>query len=100
MSERDTEPGGLEDYTHRERRRMAVDIAVLQQEVKTLSRDMAELKATNKAQTEKLDQVLEKLSEARGGARTLMLIGGAGISIAATIGGAVAWALAHVRFVP
>lgn len=39
----------------------------------------------------KLDQVLEKLSEAKGGWRALMLLGGAG----ATLGGAVTWFLTH-----
>jgi hypothetical protein len=35
----DTEPGAL-DFHPKERRQMAVQIAVLEQQVKTLSRDM------------------------------------------------------------
>lgn len=39
----------------------------------------------------KLDQVLERLSEAKGGWRALMLLGGAG----ATLGGFVTWFFTH-----
>ena len=38
---------------------------------------MAELKDTNCRQSEKLDLIVDKLSEERGGWRTLMALGGA-----------------------
>lgn len=41
----------------------------------------------------KLDTVLEKLSEAKGGWRTLMWLGGA----AGTLGAGVAWGLSHLK---
>lgn len=41
----------------------------------------------------KLDMVLDKLSEARGGWKLLMLMGGG----AATLGGALTWALQHLK---
>lgn len=91
----DSEPIPL-DYQQHERRRMAVQIAVLEQQVKTRARDMTELKETNRRQSEKLDLIFDKLSEARGGWRTLMALGGA----AATIGSAVTWLLTHIRVSP
>lgn len=41
----------------------------------------------------KLDQVLEKLSEARGGWKLLMMLGGAG----ATFGAVITWVLSHLH---
>lgn len=52
---------------------------------------MEDLQESNKQQTAKLDQVLLALSEAKGGWRTVMLIGGA----ASTAGGFVTWAIGH-----
>ena len=62
-------------------------------EVAYLKAGMAELRATCTTQNEKLDQVLAQLAEARGGWRTLMLIGGA----AGSLGSALTWLISHLR---
>ncbi len=74
----------------------SLQIARLEERISTIDRDM-------RAQTEKLEsmqkqltQVLEALSEAKGGWRTLMWLGGA----AATFGALVSWVLTHVRMTP
>jgi hypothetical protein len=68
-----------------------IDIARLEVEVSHLTQGMLDLQETNRQQTLKIDQVLLALSEARGGWKTLMLVGGA----AATVGGGIAWAISH-----
>lgn len=78
--------------TESSEQRTAVTLAVLQTEVEYLKTGMAELKASNAAQTVKLDQVLAQMSEAKGGWRTLLLIGGA----ASTMGAGMAWLFEHV----
>jgi hypothetical protein len=70
-----------------------IALAQLQVEVTYLKAAVARLDAINTAQSEKLDKVLAQLAEARGGWRTLMLIGGA----AGSIGSAITWALQHMR---
>lgn len=74
----------------------SLQIARLEERMATMDRDM-------KAQTERLDQmkhqleqVLSALSEAKGGWRTLMLLGGA----AASAGGLVAWMITHMQYKP
>lgn len=79
------------DPTQRELTEARINIARLQEQVTHLSQGMDDLQASNEQLTAKLDQVLLALSEARGGWRTLMLVGGA----AATIGGFVTWAISH-----
>lgn len=74
-----------------ERRHAAIDIAILKEQVSTLGRDMVKLEAINKLQNEKLDSVLMRLSEAKGGWRTMMWFGGA----AATLGSMLGWAADH-----
>jgi len=59
----------------------------LEQEVKQLASQMTTIQTT-------LSQINETLSEAKGGWRTLMLLGGAG----AAIGGAITWAAQHLRW--
>lgn len=71
-----------------------IQIAVLETKVEALSRENAELKAMVKTMASKLDTVASTLTEARGGWRALMLLGGAG----ATFGGVVSWVLQHVPF--
>jgi hypothetical protein len=71
----------------------AITLAAVQVEVSYLKLAVADLRATNTVQNEKLDKVLAQLAEARGGWRTLMLIGGA----AGSIGSAITWALSHMR---
>lgn len=71
----------------------AITLAALQVEVSYLKVAVADLRASNTLQNEKLDKVLAQLAEARGGWRTLMLIGGA----AGSIGSAITWVLQHMR---
>lgn len=71
----------------------AVTLAALQVEVSYLKLAVADLRATNMQQNEKLDAVLAQLAEARGGWRTLMLIGGA----AGSIGSGLTWLISHMR---
>ena len=64
-----------------------VDIAVLQSQYKLLQEEIASMRVT-------LGEVKELLSEAKGGWRTAMLIGGAG----ATFATIASWLVAHVTF--
>ena len=59
--------------------------------VDNLKRDVDSLKADVKELGQKMDQVLERLSEAKGGWRALMMLGGAG----ATLGSFVTWFFTH-----
>jgi hypothetical protein len=68
-----------------------IDIGRLQVEVGHLTKSMADLQESNQQLTAKLDQVLLTLSEARGGWKTLMIVGGA----AASAGGGLAWLAQH-----
>lgn len=69
----------------------AIIIARLEIEVAYLKVGMADLKATNAQQNAKLDAILGTMAEARGGWRTLLLIGGA----SSTVGGFLSWAITH-----
>lgn len=78
----------------------AIKIAVLETQVQTLTEQNAELKATMNKLFEKIDLVSKTvsdmnttLSEARGGWKMLMLMGGAG----AALGSAVSAAIQHWR---
>ncbi len=80
----------------------AVMVAILRERTEVLGREMRELKEAQREQREemrrsqealskKLDAVLTVMSEARGGWRTLMVIGGASGSVGAVL----AWAFSH-----
>lgn len=64
-------------------------IEALERDIKHLREDVKEMSAT-------LHEIHSTLSEARGGWKTLMLVGG----VAATIGAAVAKVVSWVSFVP
>jgi prefoldin subunit 5 len=68
-----------------------IDITRLEVQVAHLSASTARLEESNQQLTEKLDQVLLTLSEARGGWKTLMVVGGA----ASALGGIVTWLVQH-----
>jgi prefoldin subunit 5 len=68
-----------------------IDITRLEVQVTHLSASTARLEESNQQLTEKLDQVLLTLSEARGGWKTLMVVGGA----ASTVGAVVTWIVQH-----
>lgn len=59
--------------------------------VSALKTELDGVKAEQAEMNRKLDEVLEKLSEAKGGWRALMLLGGAG----ATLGAGITWLLTH-----
>lgn len=71
-----------------------VDIAVLKTELAALRKDFDRLATTLERLVADLDNVQTTLSEARGGWRTLMLMGGAG----ASLGSVITWVASHVRF--
>lgn len=66
-------------------------IAVMKVEMEYLKAGMIELRAANAAQTEKIDQLLAIVAEARGGWRTVVAIGGA----AGAIGSGITWIATH-----
>jgi hypothetical protein len=68
-----------------------INIARLEVQVGSLTKGMAELQESNQQLTAKLDQVLLTLSEARGGWRTMMIVGGA----ATSVGAALSWIVQH-----
>lgn len=69
------------------------DFGRLESEVEALS-DLVRSQTTAMANmSARLDTMNATLSEARGGWKTLMLIGGA----AAGLGSAISWALAHIK---
>lgn len=69
-----------------------INIAKLEAIVQNMGRELGELKTAFSVQSGKLDQVLSVLSEAKGGGRTLMLIGGTCMSL----GAAGAWVIDHL----
>lgn len=69
-----------------------IDIATLKVQVTHLSASVDNLKESNAQLTLKLDQVLLTLSEARGGWRTMMIVGGA----ASTVGAGLTWLIQHI----
>lgn len=69
----------------------AVDIARLQVQVEHLTSEVAQLREVNRQQSVKLDMVLDKLAEAKGGWQAMMFFGGA----AASAGGMIAWVVDH-----
>jgi prefoldin subunit 5 len=81
------------DNPHKELVEARINIARLQEQVDHLTAGMEDLQETNKELNAKIDQVLLTLSEARGGWKTLVLVGGA----ASALGGAVTWFAAHFK---
>lgn len=74
-------------------RQNAVQLAAMSVEVAYLKLAVSDLRITNAELDRKLDQVLAQLAEARGGWRTLMLIGGA----AGSLGGCLTWLFSHFK---
>jgi hypothetical protein len=71
----------------------AISIARLEMEVSFLKAGVADLRSTNAQQTAKLDSIIKTMDEARGGWRTLLLVGGA----SGSVGGILAWIIPHMR---
>lgn len=73
-----------------------IAIAVLETKVEAQAKEIERLTAIVERMATKLDTVASTLTEARGGWRAMMLLGGAG----ATFGGLVTWALEHMTRMP
>lgn len=71
----------------------AIALAQLQVEVAYMKAAIARLDASTHELDQKLDMVLTQLAQARGGWRTLMLIGGA----AGSIGSGITWLVSHLK---
>lgn len=69
-----------------------IAIGKLEVQVAHLTDSVAVLQESQQQLTAKLDQVLLTLSEARGGWKTLMVVGGA----ASTVGAGLSWAVNHL----
>jgi hypothetical protein len=69
-----------------------IAIAVLETKVEAQGRELGELKAMIQALGSKVDRVADTLTEARGGWKFMMLLGGAGT----VLGGFLNWALGHI----
>ena len=81
----------MSDNFHQEEVQRAVELAVLREQFLSLNKHVSELETRIKTVDGKLDEVLSKLSEAKGGWRTLMWLGGAG----ATVGAMLTWLATH-----
>lgn len=64
---------------------LAVDVGVLKKEMEAVTNALADMKRVNEKQSEKLDKIVDQLSEAKGGWRTMMWLGGAFATAAALI---------------
>jgi hypothetical protein len=70
-----------------------VEFGEIKGAVAAMQVQMADLKARHAVTDAKLDLVLDKLSEAKGGWRVMMLLGGA----AGSLGAGVSWFAAHLK---
>lgn len=82
----------MNDPTQQALTEARINIGRLQVQFEHLTLSMHDLQESNEQLTLKVDQVLLALSEARGGWKTLMLVGGA----ASSAGGLIAWIVSHV----
>ncbi len=73
-----------------------IAIAVLETKVEDQAKELERLTVIVEHMASKLDTVASTLAEARGGWRTMMLLGGAG----ATFGGLLSWAFEHLMRMP
>ena len=73
-----------------------VAIAVLETKVEAQAKEIERLTRVIESLATKLDTVATTLTEARGGWRAMMLLGGAG----ATFGGLLTWAIEHFTRMP
>lgn len=74
----------------------SIQIARLEEKFAAMRSDMVKMEGQLLDMTNKLDQVLAALSEAKGGWKLMMAIGGAAGALAA----GVAWMISHVKVTP
>lgn len=73
-----------------------VEFGEIKGKVDALALRLTQFEARQAQMDQKLDIVLDKLAEAKGGWKTLMLLGGA----ASTLGAALSWVVAHAKGMP
>ena len=71
----------------------SLQIARLEERMSTICRDLAAQQLQLQSMQDQMTQVLQALSEAKGGWRLLLWLGGA----VATGGAGVGWALSHIK---
>lgn len=71
----------------------AISLAVLETEMHHVKTALADVKFSNARQTEKIEEILKALHEARGGWKIMLLMGGA----AGSVGALIAWLLSNLR---
>lgn len=86
----------MSDFNQEALSQAHIAIAVLETKVEAQAKEIERLTAIVERMATKLDTVASTLTEARGGWRAMMLLGGAG----ATFGGLVTWALEHMTRMP
>ena len=86
----------MSDFHQEQLSQAHIAIAVLETKVEAQAREIERLTAIVERVATKLDTVAITLTEARGGWRALMLLGGAG----ATFGGLLTWAVEHFMRMP
>ena len=86
----------MSDFNQEALSQAHIAIAVLETKVEAQAKEIERLTAIVERMATKLDAVASTLTEARGGWRAMMLLGGAG----ATFGGLVTWALEHMTRMP
>lgn len=86
----------MSDYHQEQLSQAHIAIAVLETKVDAQGKEIERLTKLVETLATKLDNVATTLTEARGGWRAMMLLGGAG----ATFGGLVTWALEHLMRAP
>jgi hypothetical protein len=83
----------MNDPIHQEALTQArIDIVALEVQVETIGREVGDLKDGMKELVATINGMRDQITEARGGWRVLMAIGGA----SATAGGFIAWAAEHL----
>lgn len=86
----------MSDFNQEQLSQAHIAIAVLETKVEAQAKEIERLTAIVERMASKLDTVASTLTEARGGWRAMMLLGGAG----ATFGGLLTWAFEHLLGVP
>lgn len=81
---------------------LLIEIAQLKLRVERAEQDIVDIKANDllfrKEVLDELKLIRSTLSEAKGGWRTLMKVGGAGLALTTILGSAGAWLLNHVNW--
>lgn len=72
------------------------DIATLKVQMAHVTQALADVKIVNTLQSEKLDAVLLRLAEAKGGWRTMLWFGGAAATFGGGVMALVGWAMDHL----